>query len=88
MHSIFNWLSVLILLPLECAVAPLEKLSALVLNATSLQPGAHAPDILKVLTQPLTHLVVQVGMALPSEAWAGLMGGGTVEEGLRGLSSR
>lgn len=87
-HGIFNWLSVLILLPLECAVAPLEKLSALVLNATSLQPGGHAPDILKVLTQPLTHFIVQVGTVLPSEAWAGMLGVGTAEEGLRGLSSR
>lgn len=59
-HGIFNWLTVLILLPLEGAMAPLERLSALALGATSLQPGGHAPDILKVLTQPLTHLIVQV----------------------------
>ncbi|XP_064346872.1 sodium-dependent phosphate transport protein 2C isoform X1 [Camelus dromedarius] len=59
-HGIFNWLTVLILLPLEGAMAPLERLSALALGATSLQPGGHAPDILKVLTQPLTHLIVQL----------------------------
>ncbi|XP_016067257.1 PREDICTED: sodium-dependent phosphate transport protein 2C [Miniopterus natalensis] len=59
-HSIFNWLTVLILLPLESAVGPLEKLSGLALKAASLQPGAQAPDILKVLTQPLTHLIVQL----------------------------
>ncbi|KAM8803454.1 sodium-dependent phosphate transport protein 2C isoform 2-T2 [Rhynchonycteris naso] len=59
-HSIFNWLTVLILLPLESAVGLLEKLSALALDTTSLQPGGHAPDILKVLTQPLTHLIVQL----------------------------
>nr|XP_044634234.1 sodium-dependent phosphate transport protein 2C isoform X7 [Equus asinus] len=59
-HSIFNWLTVLILLPLESAMAPLERLSALALGTTSLQPGGRAPDILKVLTQPLTHLVVQL----------------------------
>lgn len=62
-HSIFNWLTVLILLPLESAMAPLERLSALALGTTSLQPGGRAPDILKVLTQPLTHLVVQVRTA-------------------------
>nr|XP_060464105.1 sodium-dependent phosphate transport protein 2C isoform X5 [Panthera onca] len=59
-HGIFNWLTVLILLPLESALALLERLSALTLGATSLQPGGHAPDILKVLTQPLTHLIVQL----------------------------
>ena len=60
MHSIFNWLTVLVLLPLEGAAAPLEKLSALALGAASLQAGGRVPDILKVLTQPLTHLLVQV----------------------------
>lgn len=59
-HGIFNWLTVLILLPLESAVALLERLSALALDVTSLQAGVHAPDILKVLTQPLTHLIVQL----------------------------
>lgn len=59
-HGIFNWLTVLILLPLESAVSPLERLSALVLDSTNLQTGVQAPDILKVLTQPLTHLIVQL----------------------------
>lgn len=67
-HGIFNWLTVLILLPLESAVSPLERLSALALDVTSLQAGVHAPDILKVLTQPLTHLIVQVRMVLPLDA--------------------
>lgn len=59
-HGIFNWLTVLILLPLESAVAPLERLSALALDFTSLQAGVHTPHILKALTQPLTHLIVQL----------------------------
>lgn len=59
-HGIFNWLTVLVLLPLEGAAAPLEKLSALVLGAASQRAGGRAPDILKVLTQPLTHLLVQL----------------------------
>lgn len=65
MHGIFNWLTVLILLPLETAAAPLERLSELALRAISLQPGTQAPDILKVLTQPLTHLIVQVWTGCP-----------------------
>lgn len=76
-HGIFNWLTVLILLPLESAIALLERLSALTLGATSLQPGGHAPDILKVLTQPLTHLIVQVRKVLPS--------GGPSGWGMRGV---
>ncbi|KAB0339615.1 hypothetical protein FD754_023788 [Muntiacus muntjak] len=59
-HGIFNWLTALVLLPLESAAAPLERLSVLVLGAASLQPGGHAPDILKVLTRPLTHLIAQL----------------------------
>lgn len=64
-HGIFNWLTVLILLPLESAAAPLERLSELALQAASLQPGTQAPDILKVLTRPLTHLIVQVWTGCP-----------------------
>ncbi|XP_059266190.1 sodium-dependent phosphate transport protein 2C isoform X3 [Mustela nigripes] len=59
-HGIFNWLTVLILLPLESATALLERLSGLALGAGGLQPGGQAPDILKVLTKPLTHLIVQL----------------------------
>ncbi|XP_054980077.1 sodium-dependent phosphate transport protein 2C isoform X2 [Sorex araneus] len=59
-HGIFNWLTVLVLLPLESAVAALERLSELTLSAIHLQPGMRSPDILKVLTQPLTHLIVQL----------------------------
>ncbi|XP_048669219.1 sodium-dependent phosphate transport protein 2C isoform X1 [Marmota marmota marmota] len=70
-HGIFNWLTVLVLLPLESATAMLERLSELVLGAASLQPGGQAPDILKALTQPLTHLIVQVRMAISSgRPWA------------------
>ncbi|XP_067598663.1 sodium-dependent phosphate transport protein 2C isoform X10 [Pseudorca crassidens] len=59
-HGVFNWLTALTLLPLESAAAPLERLSALALGAASLQPGGRAPDILKVLTRPLTRLIVQL----------------------------
>ncbi|XP_006863844.1 PREDICTED: sodium-dependent phosphate transport protein 2C [Chrysochloris asiatica] len=59
-HSIFNWLTVLILLPLESVGAVLERLSALALSAASPEPGAHTPDILKVLTKPFTHLIIQL----------------------------
>uniref|UniRef100_A0A4X2KG56 Solute carrier family 34 member 3 n=1 Tax=Vombatus ursinus TaxID=29139 RepID=A0A4X2KG56_VOMUR len=59
-HGIFNWMTVLVLLPLEIAARALEKLSGLVVGSFTLSPGEQAPDILKVLTQPLTHLIVQL----------------------------
>ncbi|KAK7799732.1 hypothetical protein U0070_010739 [Myodes glareolus] len=59
-HGIFNWLTVLVLLPLESATAALERLSELALGAASLQPGGQAPNFLKVLTQPFTHLIIQL----------------------------
>ncbi|KAM5329789.1 LOW QUALITY PROTEIN: sodium-dependent phosphate transport protein 2C [Glossophaga mutica] len=70
--SFFNWLTVLVLVlpPLEGVAAPLEKLSALVLGAASLQAG-RAPDILKVLTQPLTHLLVQLDADVIASSAAG-----------------
>ncbi|XP_011812783.1 PREDICTED: sodium-dependent phosphate transport protein 2C [Colobus angolensis palliatus] len=69
-HGIFNWLTALVLLPLESATALLERLSELALGAASLSPGAQAPDILKVLTKPLTHLIVQLDSDM-------IMGGAT-----------
>ncbi|XP_032117608.1 sodium-dependent phosphate transport protein 2C isoform X3 [Sapajus apella] len=59
-HGIFNWLTTLVMLPLESATALLERVSELALGAASLEPGAQVPDILKVLTKPLTHLIVQL----------------------------
>ncbi|XP_006900726.1 PREDICTED: sodium-dependent phosphate transport protein 2C [Elephantulus edwardii] len=71
LHGLFNWLTVLVLLPLESAVAPLERLSALALSAAILQPGAQAPDILKVLTEPLTHLIIQLDKDLLTSSATG-----------------
>ncbi|XP_021527135.2 sodium-dependent phosphate transport protein 2C isoform X1 [Aotus nancymaae] len=59
-HGIFNWLTMLVMLPLECATALLERVSELAVGAARLEPGAQVPDILKVLTKPLTHLIVQL----------------------------
>ncbi|XP_036892797.1 sodium-dependent phosphate transport protein 2C, partial [Sturnira hondurensis] len=70
-HSIFNWLTVALLLPLEGATGPLEKLSTLVLGATSPQPCGRTPDILKVLTQPLTRLLVWLDADLIASSASG-----------------
>ncbi|XP_075418579.1 sodium-dependent phosphate transport protein 2C [Tenrec ecaudatus] len=71
LHSIFNWLTVLVLLPLESAASVLERLSGLVVGSAKLEPGAHAPDILKVLTEPLTHLIIQLDEDLIASSASG-----------------
>ncbi|XP_043843514.1 sodium-dependent phosphate transport protein 2C [Dromiciops gliroides] len=70
-HSIFNWMTVLVMLPLEIAARALERLSGLVVGAFTLNPGEQAPDILKVLTQPLTHLIVQLDSKAISDSATG-----------------
>jgi hypothetical protein len=85
-HGIFNWLTVLVLLPLESATAALERLSELALGAASLQPGQQAPDILKALTRPFTHLIIQVRTDVPEEgtcAWLMEQGRSPVPDGNR-----
>lgn len=59
-HDFFNWLSVLVLLPLEAATHYLEKLTNLVLETFNFQNGEDAPDILKVITDPFTKLIIQL----------------------------
>lgn len=78
-HGI-DWLSVLTLLRLERAVAPLEKLSALVLNASSPRPGAHAA------AAHTPHCAG--GDSAARRGLVGVLGGGAVVEGLHRLSCR
>ncbi|MCQ7855569.1 sodium-dependent phosphate transport protein 2, partial [Salmonella enterica] len=59
-HDFFNWLSVLVLLPLEAATHYLELLTNLVVDSFNFQNGEDAPDLLKVITDPFTKLIVQL----------------------------
>lgn len=59
-HDCFNWLSVLVLLPLEVASGLMARLSHLVVTSLSLEPGEEAPELLKVITEPVTKLIIQV----------------------------
>lgn len=63
MHDFFNWLSVLILLPLEVATGVLYKLTALLIDSFNIQSGEDAPDLLNVITDPLTDSIIQVESA-------------------------
>uniref|UniRef100_A0A8C7W9F4 Sodium-dependent phosphate transport protein 2B n=1 Tax=Oncorhynchus mykiss TaxID=8022 RepID=A0A8C7W9F4_ONCMY len=62
-HDFFNWLSVLILLPLEAATGVLYKLTKIVIDSFNIQGGDNAPDLLNVITDPLTSAIIEVGAA-------------------------
>uniref|UniRef100_A0A3B4YZH9 Sodium-dependent phosphate transport protein 2A n=1 Tax=Stegastes partitus TaxID=144197 RepID=A0A3B4YZH9_9TELE len=59
-HDCFNWLSVLVLLPLEVVSGLMTRLSHLLVSSLKLQPGEEAPELLKVITEPITKLIIQL----------------------------
>lgn len=59
-HDFFNWLSVLILLPLEAATGVLVLLTDLLIKSFNIQTGEDAPDLLNVITDPLTDSIVEL----------------------------
>ncbi|KAI2668682.1 Sodium-dependent phosphate transport protein 2B [Labeo rohita] len=65
-HDFFNWLSVLVLLPLEIATGYLEKLTDLIVESFNIQSGENAPDLLNVITDPLTDSIVQLDKSVIS----------------------
>lgn len=70
-HDFFNWLSVLVLLPLEVATGYLYKVTKLLIKSFNIQSG-EAPDLLNVMTDVLTNSVIQVdccAAALKLKRW-------------------
>lgn len=59
-HDCFNWLSVLVLLPLEVVSGVMAWLSHLLVSSFKLQAGDEAPELLKVITEPVTKLIIEV----------------------------
>lgn len=59
-HDCFNWLSVLVLLPLEVVSGLMARLSHLLVTSFKLQSGEEAPELLKVITEPVTKLIIEV----------------------------
>nr|XP_023395885.1 sodium-dependent phosphate transport protein 2B-like isoform X1 [Loxodonta africana] len=59
-HDFFNWLSVFVLLPLEAATHYLEVLTNLVLESFHFKNGEDTPELLKVITDPFTKLIIQL----------------------------
>merc|ERR1712070_1035121 len=75
-HDMFNFLSVLVLLPLESATNYLYHVSKALIDASpGLQSGEKPPDILKAITKPLTKkmmsvdkkLITKIAVATPDE---------------------
>uniref|UniRef100_A0A673TQQ0 Sodium-dependent phosphate transport protein 2A n=1 Tax=Suricata suricatta TaxID=37032 RepID=A0A673TQQ0_SURSU len=59
-HDCFNWLSVLVLLPLEAATGYLHHVTGLVVASFNIRGGRDAPDLLKIITEPFTKLIIQL----------------------------
>ncbi|KAM7419122.1 hypothetical protein PAMA_016307 [Pampus argenteus] len=58
-HDFFNWLSVLVLLPLEVATGYLYVVTKLIIDSFKIQSG-EAPDLLNVITDIVTESIVQL----------------------------
>jgi len=67
-HDMFNFCSVLVLLPLEMITGYLYALSKAVIDSTpGLESGEKPPDILKKLTKPFTSEIIKVDKKLISK---------------------
>ncbi|XP_051505404.1 sodium-dependent phosphate transport protein 2A-like [Myxocyprinus asiaticus] len=73
-HDCFNWLSVLVLLPLEVMSGVLSYLARVTVSSFQLHSGDEAPELLKTITEPFTKLIIQLdksvitGIALGDES--------------------
>ncbi|XP_060798219.1 sodium-dependent phosphate transport protein 2B-like [Neoarius graeffei] len=65
-HDFFNWLSVLVLLPLEAATGVLYKLTKCLIDSFQIKTGQDAPDLLKVITEPLTKNIIELDSSVIS----------------------
>ena len=69
-HDMFNWLSVIILVPVETCTGYLETMTgAMVSNMGDTKNATKPPDFLKVLTKPFTKSVVQLNKKV-LKGWA------------------
>ncbi|KAM6441503.1 sodium-dependent phosphate transport protein 2B isoform 3-T4 [Liasis olivaceus] len=59
-HDFFNWLSVFVLLPIEVVSHYLYRLTNLIVDSFQLESGENAPELLKVITDPFTKLIIQL----------------------------
>ncbi|XP_048392502.1 sodium-dependent phosphate transport protein 2B isoform X2 [Stegostoma tigrinum] len=70
-HDFFNWLSVLVLLPIEAASSYLYHLTQVIVQSFDLKSGEDAPDMLKVITDGFTKLIIQLDKSVINEIATG-----------------
>ncbi|KAG9330313.1 hypothetical protein JZ751_025763, partial [Albula glossodonta] len=70
-HDFFNWLSVLVLLPLEVATGVLYKLTKVLIDSFQIESGDDAPELLNVITDPLTDSIIQLDKNVINEIATG-----------------
>ena len=63
-HDMFNWLTVIILLPVEVITGYLYHVTSAIVDSTNLAGGGEEQQFLSVLTDPFTELIVQVNKVL------------------------
>jgi sodium-dependent phosphate cotransporter len=60
-HDMFNWLSVLVLLPLELVSGYLERVTKLLVDVMlKANLDAKEPEMLSALTKPFTNVIIQL----------------------------
>lgn len=64
-HDFFNWLSVLVLLPLEVATGYLYVVTKLIIDSFKIESG-EAPDLLNVITDVLTESIIELDQSVIS----------------------
>ncbi|XP_027884632.1 sodium-dependent phosphate transport protein 2B-like [Xiphophorus couchianus] len=70
-HDFFNWLSVIVLLPLEAATGVLFRLTDLLIKSFNIESGEDAPELLKVITDPLTSSIIQLDKSVITDIATG-----------------
>ncbi|XP_015267984.1 PREDICTED: sodium-dependent phosphate transport protein 2A [Gekko japonicus] len=65
-HDCFNWLSVLVLLPLEMVSGYLYHITKVAVATLNFHTGQDAPELLKVITEPFTRLIIQLDKSVIS----------------------
>ncbi|NXK63131.1 NPT2A protein, partial [Sylvietta virens] len=78
-HDCFNWLSVLVLLPLEVVSGYLDHVTRLIVATFNIRSGKDAPSLLKIITEPFTKLIIQLDKSV-------ITGIATGDESLRNRS--
>ncbi|XP_041050366.1 sodium-dependent phosphate transport protein 2B-like [Carcharodon carcharias] len=73
-HGIFNWMTVIILFPTEVGTGLLYHVSKACIESFNIQSGETSPDILKVITEPFTQLIIKLDQSVISAIATGETG--------------